>query len=76
MGAAQRTLRRYSRPVNLSRFDQRGWTTSEQPVWYIADYLCEIPHRARLTPAQQRRLTRIDPRTRASEMVGHRAKTR
>ncbi|MBV9008778.1 MAG: hypothetical protein JO354_06380 [Verrucomicrobia bacterium] len=70
----ERTLRRYSQPVNLARFDERGWMTSDQPVWYIADYLCEIPHRALLTPAQVRRLTRLDPRTRASEMVGHRTR--
>lgn len=67
----ERTLRRYSQPVNLSRFDSCSWMTSEQPIWFIAEYLCQIPHRALLTPAQMLRLTRLDARSRASEMVGH-----
>jgi hypothetical protein len=70
-GRGERTLRRYSQPVDLSRFDPRDWMTSERPIWFIAQYLCEIPHCALLTPAQTRRLTRIDARTRAAEMVGY-----
>jgi hypothetical protein len=68
---SERTLRRYSQPVNLSRFDQRGWMTSESSVWFIAEYLCEIRHVPLLTPAQARQLTRIDTRTRTAEMLGH-----
>jgi hypothetical protein len=70
----ERTLRRFSQPVNLSRFDRRHWMTSEDPIWFIAEYLCEIPHRPLLTPAQVRRLTRLDARSRAAEMVGRRTK--
>ena len=67
----ERTLRRYSRPVNLSRFDHRNWMTSEESVWFIPEHLCQIPHVPLLPPNQARRLTRIDPRTRAAEMLGH-----
>ncbi|MEY2491258.1 MAG: hypothetical protein QOH24_209 [Verrucomicrobiota bacterium] len=67
----ERTLRRYSRPVDLSRFDRRNWMTSSCDVWFIAEYLCEIPHSSLLTPQQSRGLTRIDSRTRAAEMTGH-----
>ncbi len=70
----ERTLRRYSQPVNLSRFDNRGWMISEEPIWFIAEYLCEIPHRDLLTESQVRRLTRLDARSRAGEMVGHKKK--
>jgi hypothetical protein len=70
----ERTLRRYSRPVNLSRFDHLNWMTTEKPVWFIAEYLCEIPH----TPLFPRRLakglSRVDPRTVRGEMVDHRKK--
>src|SRR5690242_9488678 len=38
----EKTLRRYSRPVNLARFDSIGWMTSEDDVWAIPDYLCEV----------------------------------
>jgi len=67
----ERTLRRYSRSVDLSRFDNRNWMISEHGVWFIAEYLCEIAHAPIVTPAQAGRLTRIDARTRAGEMVGH-----
>src|SRR5215475_12125699 len=40
----EKTLRSYSRPVNLSRFDSMGWMTSEADVWAIPEYLCTIAH--------------------------------
>ena len=67
----ERTLRRYSRPVDLSRFDHRDWMISEHGVWFIAEHLCQIAHAPLLTLAQAGRLTRIDARTRAAEMLGH-----
>lgn len=70
----ERTLRRYSRPVNLARFDRFNWMASEEPIWFIAEYLCEIPHIPLLTPPMEKRLTRVDPRTIKGEMVGHRKK--
>jgi len=70
----ERTLRRYSRPVNLARFDDRNWMTTEKPIWFIAEYLCEIPHISLLTPPIEKNLTRVDRRTFQAEMVGHRKK--
>jgi hypothetical protein len=70
----ERTLRRYSRPVNLARFDRLGWMTSEKPIWFIAEYLCDIPHFHLLKRGLENNLTRVDARTMASEMVGHRKK--
>ena len=70
----ERTLRRYSQPVDLSRFDDRHWMTSERSIWFIPGYLCTIPHTPLLTPAQSRQLTRLDQRSRTAEMVGHRSK--
>ena len=68
----ERTLRRYSRPVNLARFDHLNWMTTEKPVWFIAEHLCEIQHIPLLTPAMEKRLQRVDQRTVRAEMVGHR----
>ncbi len=68
----ERTLRRYSRPVNLARFDALDWMTTEKPIWFIAEHLCEIPHIPLLTPPMEKRLTRVDRRTFRGEMVGHR----
>jgi hypothetical protein len=68
----ERTLRRYSRPVNLGRFDDRAWMTTEKPIWFIAEYLLDIPHIPLLPPGAEKRLTRVDRRTVRAEMVGHR----
>jgi hypothetical protein len=70
----ERTLRRYSRPVNLARFDTDGWTTSEENIWEVPNYLCDIPHTPLLRPAQIKNLTRVDPRSIRGEMVGYRRK--
>jgi len=48
--------------------------TTEEPIWFIAEHLCEIPHIRLLTPPMEKRLTRVDPRTFKAEMVGHRKK--
>jgi hypothetical protein len=56
-----KTLRSYSRPVNLSRFDKRNWETSEDDIWFVALHLAEIPHTALLAPGQIRRLRKADP---------------
>ena len=49
----EKTLRAYSRPVNLARFDSIDWMTSEEPLWAIAEYLVEIRHTS-LFPATRR----------------------
>jgi len=70
----ERTLRRYSRPVNLARFDRLNWMITEKPVWFIAEHLCEISHIRLLTSAMERNLTRLDSRSVRAEMTGHRKK--
>ena len=72
----ERTLRRYSNPVNLVRFDGDCWMTSEKPIWFIPEYLVDIPHRPLLKRGLEKHLTRVDQRTWDSEMVGHRKKKR
>ena len=69
---SERTLRTFSRPVDLRRFDSRGWMTSERDVWYIPEYLLEISHTPILRPWMARRLTRLDTRSRDAGLVGHR----
>ena len=67
----ERTLRRYSRPVNLARFDDRNWMASRKDIWFVAEHLCEIPHTELFTPTQVKRLTRVDSRLVKGEAVGH-----
>jgi hypothetical protein len=40
----EKTLRAFSRPVNLSRFDGMDWMTAEEDVWEIPEYLTTIAH--------------------------------
>ena len=70
----ERTLRAYSRPVNLAAFDRRrpGWMVSEADLWWIPEYLLEIPHVRLLTPAMEGALTRVDRRSLEASLVGHR----
>jgi hypothetical protein len=67
----EKTLRRYSRPVNLSRFDGIDWMTAEEELWVITDYLYRIPHRPVLTPEQERKRRRVDRRMFEAGLVGN-----
>jgi hypothetical protein len=66
----EKTLRTYSRPVNLRRFDSIEWMTSEEDLWPISDYLFSIPHRRLISAAAERRLSRMDNRLFAAGQVG------
>lgn len=72
----KRSLRRFSRPVDLSRFDDRQWMTAEGSVWFIAEHLCDIPHTSLLRPGMERILAPVDERTKVAGLVGHRKKDR
>jgi hypothetical protein len=72
----ERTLRRFSRPVDLSRFDHLHWMTTEKPIWFIVDYLFEIPHYKLLRPGMAKRLHRVDERLFRGEVVGKAEKAR
>ena len=66
----EKTLRQYSRPVNLRRFDSRGWMTAEEELWYIPDYLCTIRHTPVMPPRVVKHLARVDARLFASGLLG------
>ena len=69
--AGDRSLRAFAtRPVNLARFDAREWMTSEKSLWYVADHLCEVSHTKVLTPAMEKRLTRVGARSLAAGFSG------
>ena len=48
----KKTLRQYSLPVDLSRFDHLNWMASEEDVWEIPDYLAKVKHFPMLTRSQ------------------------
>ena len=59
----ERSLRTFSRPVNLTRFDNREWMTTEKQLWFIAEYLFTIRHYPLLTRAMIKNLHRLDDRS-------------
>jgi hypothetical protein len=64
----EKTLRRYSRPVNLRRFDSRHWMTAEEDVWFVPEYLLTISHTSLLR--EPCKLGRVDDRLFAAGLVG------
>ena len=66
----EKTLRAYSRPVDLSRFDSLAWMTAEDDLWPIARALFEVPHTPILGPRQVKRLATVDRRSFAAGLVG------
>ena len=68
----ERTLRTYSQPVNLARFDKLDWMTTEKPTWFVAEHLIDIPHKPLLTSKMEKVLVRIDDRSYKAGLLGHR----
>ena len=71
----ERTLRTFSRPVNLARFDRQQWMTTEKPIWFIVEYLFEIHHYKLLRPESVKHLRRVDERLFRGECMGKAFKT-
>lgn len=59
----ERSLRTFSRPVNLSRFDRMEWMTTEKALWFVSDYLYTISHYKLLRAGMAKRLHRLDDRS-------------
>lgn len=68
----ERTLRTYSGPVDLSRFDDRGWMTDPKDVWYVPEHLLDIRHHPLIRPGMARGLNRVEERVWKAGLVGHR----
>ena len=66
----ERTLRNFSLPVNLARFDQLKWMTTEDPIWFIPNHLCDIHHYKLLRPGMVKCLHRADGRLFRAETLG------
>jgi len=58
----EKSLRAFERPVDLVRFDSRGWETAEEDLWDVSAYLATRRFTPILTRAQIRVLTPMDRR--------------
>jgi hypothetical protein len=56
----RKTLRRYSRPIDLRRFDAKLWVTNGDNCWDVAAALDDVQHYPLVTAVQARQLRRRD----------------
>ena len=68
--AGEKTLRAYTAPLNLSRFDKQHWETDDAAMDLIAEALDKGRKYPVVTPAQIRGLTRADARSVAAGLLG------
>ena len=66
----ERTLRSFSRPVNLTSLDSRHWMTSEEDVWCVPERLIAARHYPLLPDKVARALPRLDRRSFEAGMHG------
>lgn len=60
--AGEKSLRRYSVPVNLSKFDKKyRWMTSDKNLFFLEGYLAKVKHFTLITPAMARNLRKLTP---------------
>jgi hypothetical protein len=58
----EKSLRGFSRTINLARFDDLRWMIAEREVWEIPTYLCEVTHAPIAPRFAIARLNRMDRR--------------
>jgi hypothetical protein len=57
----EKTMRRYSHPLNLTQFDRANWMTTDGELGYIGDRLNAIKHYRVLTRKMLQSLKKADP---------------
>lgn len=68
--AREKTLRAYTVPLNLARFDRRRWTTRDETMEDIATRLDQIRKHQVLAPGMAERLALLDPRSFEAGLLG------
>lgn len=68
--AHEKTLRRYTRPLNLKIFDGLDWMTNDKALDAIADKLDRIRSYRIMSPSMTRFLARVDRRTYNAGLLG------
>lgn len=68
--AREKTLRAYTVPLNLARFDRIRWTTRDETMEDIATRLDQIRKHQVLAPGMAERLALLDPRSFEAGLLG------
>ena len=66
----EKSLRQFTVPFNLSRYDKKNWEFIDGPMEEIGLRLSYIPVTKLMTPAQIRSLQKVDTRTYKAGMIG------
>jgi hypothetical protein len=66
----EKTLRGYTRPLDLRSFDRLGWEWSDEGVDAVAERLWQIRRFALFAPEVIGRLSPVDPRSLAAGLFG------
>lgn len=66
----ERSLRQFTVPLNLLRYDKKYWEFFDEPMEEIGLKLSDIPVTKIMTPAQMRALNNVDERTYKAGMIG------
>ncbi len=73
----RKSLRTYSRPIDLRRFPTKLWVTNGDDCWEVGAALCDYKHYRLITPAQARALMPRDAtELRADNMVQYESRDR
>jgi hypothetical protein len=64
------TLREFSRPISLARFDRIRWMTTEEDLWAIGEYFYTVSHSRVLPPKMERKRRMLDRRLYEAGLVG------
>ncbi len=65
-----RTLRAYSRPLSLARFDRINWMTAEEDLWPVVEWLSVAHHTPLVGRPVANRLPRVDRRSYQAGVFG------
>ncbi len=68
----EKTLRSLGRPVNLARFDRRGWETAAEDLWDVSAWIATRRFTPVVTAGQARRLPPMDRRLYEAGLFGSR----
>ena len=68
--AGEKTLRAYTLPLDLSRFDTLGWTVTDEPMDRIAEALDRRRRVSIITDETARHLSLTDERSRKAGLLG------
>ncbi len=56
----KKTLRKYSHPLNLKKFNKHNWITTDEELWFILEHLTKIKHYPILNKKQIHNLRKAD----------------